>query len=65
MENCEIEEVLKVASPFITNYIRLKLLIGLRRGDMLSIKLSSIKDDGIHVTPNQWDNLQSMGQLII
>lgn len=53
VEDWEIEEALKVASLFIRNYIRLKLLIGLRRGDMLSIKLSDLKDDGIHVTPRK------------
>lgn len=53
VEDWEIEEALKVASPFISNYIRLKLLIGLRRGDMLSIKLSDLKNDGIHVTPRK------------
>ena len=53
VENWEIEEALKVASPFITDYIRLKLLIALRRGDMLFIKLSDLKIDGIHVTPRK------------
>lgn len=53
IEDWEIEEALKVASPFIKNYIRLKLLIGLRRGDMLSLKLTDLKEDGIHVTPRK------------
>jgi integrase len=56
VEDWEVEEALKIASPFITNYIRLKLLIGLRRGDMLSIKLSDLKEDGIHVTPRKTAN---------
>jgi integrase len=53
IEDWEIEEALKVASPFIKAYIRLKLLTGLRRGDMLSIKMSDLKEDGIHVTPRK------------
>jgi len=63
IEDWEIEEALKVASPFIKNYIRLKLLIGLRRGDMLSIKLSDLKEDGIHVTPRKTAN--SSGKSLI
>ena len=53
VEDWEIEEALKVASPFIKAYIRLKLLTGMRRGDMLSIKMSDLKEDGIHVTPRK------------
>jgi len=33
--------------------IRLKLLTGLRRGDLLRIKMSDIREDGIHVTPHK------------
>lgn len=64
VEDWEIEEALKVASPFITNYIRLKLLVGLRRGDMLSIKLSDLKDDGIHVTPRKTANSTGKSMII-
>jgi len=64
IEDWEIEETLNVASPFITNYIRLKLLIGLRRGDMLSIKLSDLKDDGIHVTPRKTANSSGKSMII-
>ena len=53
IEDWELQEALKVASPFIATYIRLKLLTGLRRGDLLSLKLSDIKEDGIHVTPRK------------
>ena len=56
VEDWEIQEALKVASPFIKAYIRLKLLTGLRRGDMLSIKVSDLKEDGIHVTPRKTAN---------
>ena len=53
VEDWEISEALKVASPFIAAYIRLKLLTGLRRGDLLALKLSDLQDDGIHVTPRK------------
>src|SRR3990172_1167231 len=53
VEDWEIEEASKVASPFIKAYIRLKLLTGMRRGDMLSVKMSDLKEDGIHVTPRK------------
>lgn len=53
VEDWEIQEALKVASPFIKAYVRLKLLTGLRRGDMLSIKVSDLKEEGIHITPRK------------
>ena len=65
IEDWEIEEALTVASPFIRNYIRLKLLIGLRRGDMLSIKLSDLKDDGIHVTPRKTAHSSGKSLIIV
>lgn len=34
-------------------YIRLKLLTGLRRGDMLRLTMSDLKEDGIHVQPRK------------
>jgi integrase len=53
VEDWELGEALKVASPFIDAYINLKLLIGLRRGDLLSIRLEDLKEDGIHVQPRK------------
>jgi len=53
VEDWEIEEALKVASPLIKCYVRLKLLTGLRMSDMLSLRRSDIKEDGIHVTPRK------------
>jgi integrase len=53
VEDWEVQEVFKVASPFLRSYIQLKLLIGLRRGDLLSLKVSDLKEDGIHVTPRK------------
>lgn len=49
IENWELEESLKVAGPILCAYIGLKLLTGLRRGDLLRIKTSDLHDDGIHV----------------
>lgn len=37
------------ATAMIQSYIRVKLLTGMRRGDMLRLKLVDLKDDGIHV----------------
>ena len=53
VEDWELEEALKVASPFIRAYIELKLRLGLRRADMLSIRLADLITDGIKVTPRK------------
>ena len=37
------------AGPFIAAYMDVKYLIGLRQADVLSLRLSNLKDDGIHV----------------
>lgn len=34
-------------------YIRVKLLTGLRRGDLLRLTMSELKENGIHVTPGK------------
>lgn len=34
-------------------YIRIAILTGLRRGDILRLTMSDLKDDGIHVTPGK------------
>lgn len=49
VENWELTEFLSVASGLIKVYVPLKQLIALRKGDLLSIKKSWIKDDGLHV----------------
>lgn len=38
------------AGPFIAAYLDVKYLTALRQGDLLSMSLSQLKDDGIHVT---------------
>jgi integrase len=53
IEDWELAEALTVASPFIAAYIELKLHTGLRRGDLLSLRISDLKDDGIHVMPRK------------
>jgi integrase len=54
---------LKAASPFLTAYINLKLLIGCRKSDMLSIKLSDLTDEGIFVQPKK--TAHSTGEAMI
>ena len=50
IEDWELLAALKVASPMLQAYLRIKLLTGLRRGDLLRLQLRNIRDDGIHVT---------------
>jgi integrase len=40
----------------IQGYIRIKLLLGIRRGDMLRIRISDITDAGIVVKPHKTEN---------
>ena len=49
VEDWEIEEALNCASPVLKSYIKLKLLTGLRRGDLLRLDFSSLTDGGILV----------------
>lgn len=57
VEDWEILECLTLSSPvkkgsvpMIQAYIGLKLLTGMRRGDLLRLKLSDFREDGIHLT---------------
>lgn len=57
VEDWEIVECLAVGSKrkqgsvkMLQAYIRIKLLTGMRRGDLLSLTEAQIKDDGIHIT---------------
>ena len=68
VEDWEIDEALAVRSSYrgvlIANtYIRFKLMTGLRRGDILRLKLSNLRDDGIHVLLNK--TRQSTGKRLI
>jgi len=49
IENWEYVAFRDYAGPFISAYMDFKLLTGLRKGDILRIKLNQIQDDGIHV----------------
>lgn len=60
VEDWEIDEALSLPSTrscgsvrMIQAYIRIKRLIGLRRGDMLRLRMSDITDEGIRVTPRK------------
>lgn len=44
-------------------YVRIKLLTGMRRGDLLRITMSDLQDDGIHVTPHK--TLNTTGKRLI
>lgn len=60
VEDWEIVECLALESKrthgsvlAVQAYIRVKLITGLRRGDLLRLSMSDLKDDGIHVTPSK------------
>jgi integrase len=50
VEDAELEAFKAHAGAFIAAYIDFKLLTALRQGDVLSLRLDQLKDDGIHVT---------------
>lgn len=45
-------------------YIRIKLLTGMRRGDLLRLTMSDLKDDGIHVMPGKTEDTTGKRQII-
>ena len=49
----ELELFLSVCPPFLQAYVGLKRLTGLRYGDMLSIKLSDLTNEGVIVTQSK------------
>jgi integrase len=53
IEDWELEKALSVASPMLRAYIVLKLLTGLRRGDLLRLQMRDLQEDGIHVQPHK------------
>jgi integrase len=70
VEDWEIIEALSLESRrksgsvlAVRAYIRLKLLTGLRRGDLLRLHVADMKDDGIHVTPQK--TAQTTGKRLI
>lgn len=44
-------------------YIRIKLLTGMRKGDMLRITMTDLKEDGIHVIPSKTDETTKKHQI--
>ncbi|WP_441928322.1 tyrosine-type recombinase/integrase [Marmoricola sp. RAF53] len=63
IEDWEIVECLSLESKrkagsvlAVQAYIRIALLTGLRRGDLLRLTMSDLQDDGIHVTPRKTAN---------
>ncbi len=48
------------ATAVVQAYIRLKLATGLRRGDLLRLRMEQLRDDGIHVQPHK--TLHSTGR---
>jgi integrase len=63
VEDWELAEALKAAPPVVAHYIRLKLMTGLRRGDLLRLRLTDIRGDGIHVQPHK--TAKSTGKRLI
>lgn len=43
----------KGSVEMIQAYLKIKLLTGLRRGDLLRLSVTNLQDDGIHVTPSK------------
>jgi len=60
----ELARALTVASDFLLNYIHMKGLTGLRKGDLLSIKLSDITENGIAITPRKTESTTGRKKLI-
>lgn len=63
VEDWEIVEALSLAPRrkrgslhAVRAYIKIKLLTGLRRGDLLRLRISDLQDDGIHVQPRKTAN---------
>jgi len=47
VEDWEIDEFLSVATPFIRAWVEVKIMTGLRQGDMLAMPLNALRDEGI------------------
>ena len=70
IEDWEVVEFLSIYSKrkvgsvlAVQAYIRLKLLTGMRRGDMLRLTMSDLKEDGIHLKPGKTED--STGEALI
>jgi integrase len=50
VEDAELEAFKSVAGDFLRNYIDFKYLTGMRKGDILKLRLDALTDEGIAVT---------------
>ena len=50
VEDWEYHAFRELVDPWMATYMDLKLLTGLRQGDMLALQEEQLKEDGIHVT---------------
>ena len=50
VDDAEFFAFRKVAGDFLAAYMDVKVLTGLRQGDLLDLRLDQLKDDGIHVS---------------
>ena len=50
MEDAELEAFKAVAGEFLSAYVDFKYLTGLRKGDILKLRLDALTDEGIAVT---------------
>lgn len=53
VEDWELKEFLSVCSPFIKAYVGLKSVLGLRKSDMMRLKVSNIKEEGLYSINNK------------
>lgn len=53
VEDWELIEALSVASRVVRAYIGVKILTGLRRADILSLRIADLREDGLHVKPRK------------
>lgn len=70
LEDWEVTAMLSIKSRrkagsvrMVQAFIRLKLLTGLRRSDLLRLTASHIRDDGIHITPGKTKNSSGKRQI--
>ncbi|KXS55164.1 MAG: Phage integrase family protein [Marinobacter sp. T13-3] len=49
VEDWELDEFLKEATPFIKAWVDVKLMTGLRQGDLLALPLNALREDGIAI----------------
>lgn len=55
VSDAELAQALQHANPVVRAYVALKLLTGLRRGDLLRLRVADLREDseGIHVQPHK------------